>query len=326
MVHEYLDELTVRLLPYVKRKGTVVEIASNDCTLLKKLKSIFQLRIGIEPASNFEQDHREAEVTYINDYFTRSLIPKAPSLLNSTDLIVARNVLAHVPDMNDFISTVHNMLTQDGIVYLEFHDGDSIIDKLQFDSIYHEHQSYITFEVIEAKLKELGFDILNTWVGPIGGSSRSIVCRKVGAKALPVIEDSIGTGSVDVAIQYFRWNRFREKCNEYCLTFKETLFELKRTSNVIYGYGASARSTTLGIFCNASDFLDGFVDSAPHKRGRYWTGSSIQIQSPVDVDWKKVDIVVIFAWNFFDEVSAVIRCAGFSGDIYKVLPHQLTKV
>jgi hypothetical protein len=326
MVHEYLEELSARLLPHVAKRGTIVEIASNDCTLLRKFRHIFDKRIGIEPASNFELDHKAAEATYVNEYFTSKLVKKRPNLSNSANLIVARNVLAHVPNIKDFISTIYEMLTSDGIVYFEFHDGDSIIDMLQFDSIYHEHQSYITYEVIAKFLNKLGFDVLDTWVGPIGGSSRSIVCSKKEGGNIVAEACEVDTKAVSANVEYAKWQGFREKCDDYKKTFRETLSELRAAEKKIYGFGASARSTTLGIFCGASEYLDGFIDSASHKKGRFWTGSQLQIQNPKDVNWMDADIIVIFAWNFYDEVRSVIREAGFTGDIYRVLPNKLIKV
>jgi hypothetical protein len=218
------------------------------------------------------------------------------------------------------------MLTSDGIAYFEFHDGDSIIDMLQFDSIYHEHQSYITYEVISKFLNKLGFDVLETWVGPIGGSSRSIVCSKKEGWNIAAMPCKADTKLVSVGVEYAKWQCFREKCDDYKKTFRITLSELRSTGKKIYGFGASARSTTLGIFCGASEYLDGFIDSAPHKKGRYWTGSQLQIQNSKDVNWMDADIIVIFAWNFYDEVRSVIREAGFVGDIYRVLPNKLIKV
>lgn len=327
-IHEYLDGLVDRLLSLSPEKySKVVEIASNDATLLEKFDGHSNQLIGIEPAKNLATYYSGTNINLISDLFNSECVEKNQALLSNSSLIIARNVLAHVPDISSFINACKSCLSPKGFLYLEFHDGDEILSKLQFDSIYHEHQSYISEKSLAKILMKQGFKIDASWLGPIGGSSRSVIASlsddyKIDGQD----QESIHLDNNLCLKEIQRWKEFRKKLDKYKTTLYELLADARSKGLTIVGFGASARSTTLACFCDLSQWLIEIVDSSSAKHGRVWTGSNLIVKSPAEVDWLIVDIVVLLAWNFQEEILDQLTTLGFKGKVLRVLPNEPTYI
>lgn len=323
-IHMYLDELKEYLLnlrngPFSK----IVEIASNDATLLKKFEGQVNRRIAVEPAKNLKKFYKNTNIELISELFDNDCVTRNKNILNETSLVIARNVLAHVPDIMAFLQACKSCLSRNGFLYLEFHDGDEIIKKLQFDSIYHEHQSYITGCALRHILKSAGFEIHSSWLGPIGGSSRSVIAYVPEVKNNETQDSCSHNMNKEMSnIEYQRWVKFRIEVD----TFKNNLDDIlskafAKNLNVV-GFGASARSTTLANFCELSRWLAAIVDSSTNKHGKLWTGTDLVVKSPSSIKWEEIDIVLLLAWNFEEEILNQLTKLGFIGQILRVLPNR----
>lgn len=318
-VPNYLVQFVDRLVKnYNLRK--VIEIASNDGTLLKLLKSRGAEVLGVEPAENLYQECIKNNLSVIKDYFGANFTQKNPYLKNSFDVLIARNVFAHVENINDFLSEADAILNQEGICVLEFHDGGRLLDLLQFDSIYHEHQSYVTLPALENIVANSSFEIIEVSETFVGGGALLVVLKKGKGSIAPnavIASRHVGHDS------NVRWKQMGKEIQKYKQRLNELLCNLKTDFRLI-GFGASARSTTLANFTGCWIHLDVMADSAKEKHGRYWTGTNLRISDPDEIIWKENDIVVLFAWNFFDEIKGQLLKLGFRGKILKVLPNLPT--
>lgn len=325
-VHEYLDGLQKRLAKILGgRPNRVIEIASNDGTFLKKFEGEAECLIGIDPARNLSDHYRDSNIRLFTDYFSEDLVEKNPDTLSNAQLLIARNVLAHATDIDAFLRSCKKCLSTDGLLYLEFHDGDEIINKLQFDSIYHEHQCYITEAAIKMIVDRLGFTVIDCWRGSIGGSSLSLIIRQSPvSNNAPTKEKQLRQQQDLVSAETLRWQKFRRDVDLYKRTVTKIIKTLKADGQVIVGFGASARSTTIAQFCNMEKWLSGIVDSSSYKQGRLWTGTKILVSSPSAHDWARIDVVVLFAWNFEQEIVALLSNLGFRGRILRLLPYEPT--
>ena len=325
-VHEHLDALQTRLKKFIgERPNKVIEVASNDGTFLKKFEGEAECLIGIDPARNLSKHYRGSNIRLFTDFFSEDLVKKNPDALSNARLLIARNVLAHTPDIETFLRSCKKCLSKDGLLYLEFHDGDEIINKLQFDSIYHEHQCYITEAAIKLIVERLGFTVTDCWRGPIGGSSLSLIIKQSeGWDKAPTKEKQSPEQERLVRAEALRWQKFRREVDLYKRTVTKIFKTLKSEGQVIVGFGASARSTTIARFCKMEQWLSAIVDSSSFKQGRLWTGTQIPVSSPCSHDWESIDVVVLFAWNFEREITAQLSNLGFSGRILRLLPYEPT--
>lgn len=324
-VHDYLDELKTRLIKLTgNRLNKVIEVAANDGTFLKKFEGECEYLVGVDPARNLSDYYHESHIHLVTAFFSEDLVKTNPEIFSEAQLIIARNVLAHTPDIEMFLRTCKTCLSRDGLLYLEFHDGDEIIDKLQFDSIYHEHQSYITENAIRLIVERLHLTVIDCWRGPIGGSSLSLVVKNTldSDTSAPINENQSPQQKLLVRKETLRWQKFRCEIDLYKNKVTQILNALKSENQTIVGFGASARSTTIAEFCSISQWLSAIVDSSSFKQGRLWTGTEIFVTSPSVTDWATVDVVILFAWNFEKEIVVQLSNLGFSGRILRLLPHE----
>lgn len=325
-VHTYLDGLMKRLTKFSgHRPDRVIEIASNDGTFLKKFEGKAKCLIGIDPARNLSSHYRDSNIRLFTDFFSEDLVEKNPDALSNAQLLIARNVLAHTPDIDKFLRSCKKCLSKDGLLYLEFHDGDEIINKLQFDSIYHEHQCYITEAAIKIIVERLDFTVIDFWRGPIGGSSLSLIIRRHrDSDKVQTKDKQFRQQQHLVSAETSRWQEFRHEVGLYRRKITRILRALKSDGQVIVGFGASARSTTIAQFCDLEKWLSAIVDSSSFKQGRLWTGTKLLVSSPSAHDWTRIDVVVLFAWNFEQEIVALLSDLGFRGRILRLLPYEPT--
>ena len=291
-------------------RSLVVELASNDGYLLQ----YFQRRgipvLGIDPAANVARTAIERGIPTEVAFFGRDTARRLVEAGRRPDLLVGNNVLAHVPDINDFVGGMKLILAREGVITMEFPHLVRLIDGNQFDTIYHEHFSYFSLLTVERIFAHHGLTLFNVDELPThGGSLRIYACHAENPRpvqpALPALraaEQKRGLGDIGIYRGFeARLQRTKRRLLEFLIRAKE---EGKR----IVGYGAAAKGNTLLNYCGIrGDFLDFTVDRSPHKQGYYLPGTHIQILHPDRIREARPDYLLILPWNLKDEI--IQQCA-----------------
>jgi hypothetical protein len=287
-----------------------VELASNDGYLLQYSMAKGIQCLGIEPCESVALAGRAKGIDTRIEFFGRNYARQLLTEGWAADLITGNNVLAHVPDINDFLDGVKLLLAPDGVATFEVQHLLRLMQRHQFDTIYHEHFSYLSLIAgarIFAKAGLRVFDVERPETH--GGSIRFFVChahsaRSESPRVAKLLDEEQAYGLDSDAI-YIAWNESVKATKRDLL---ELLVELKRQSKTIVGYGAPAKAATLLNYCGiGSDFLDFTVDRAPSKQGRYLPGVRIPIFPPEANFEAKPDFVLILPWNLKDEIKAQMR-------------------
>jgi SAM-dependent methyltransferase len=292
----------------LQRDSRVVELASNDGYLLQFFVQRGFSVLGIDPAENVAKAAEARGVPTLTRFFNaataRDLV--ADGLL--ADLIAGNNVLAQVPDINDFLAGVPIILKARGVLTLEFPHLLRLIEENQFDTIYHEHFSYFSLMTAERILAAHGlrvFDVEELWTH--GGSLRLYACHADNAEqpTLPsvgaLIEREERAGLRDLG----RYAAFAEQVRETKRRLLAFLIEAKRAGKTVVGYGAPGKGNTLLNYCGIrTDFLDYTVDRNPYKHGRFLPGTHIPVLPPEKIAETRPDYVLILPWNLKDEIIA----------------------
>ena len=284
----------------------VVEVASNDGYLLRYFKSLGINVLGIEPCQNVAEAARELHgIPTISEFFGAELGKKITKEYGLANLMVANNVLAHVPDTVDFLAGFKELLTPEGIATFEFPHLLKLIQQNQFDTIYHEHYCYLSLIAVKHALELVGlrpFDVENLTTH--GGSLRLFVCHAEASfssttNLLKLEETEVKAGlKLDKTYSEFQEKVWRTKRN--LLRF---LIDAKEKGKRIVGYGAPAKGNTLLNFCGiGTDFLDFTVDISPHKQGLMLPGSRVPVYGPEVIRDFKPDYILILPWNLAGEI------------------------
>ncbi len=285
--------------------GEVIEIASNDGYLLRHFAAAEIPVLGVEPAANVAQAARELGIATEVAFFGAETASRLKAGGHAADLMAANNVLAHVPDINDFVEGFRILLKPEGVWTIEFPHLLRLIEQTQFDTIYHEHYSYFslgTLERILAAHRLRAFDVEE--LPTHGGSLRVYACHLAAGhetaaalSALRAVELEAGMERMET---YQGFGARAEKVKHALLDF---LNEAKRRGKKVAAYGAAAKGNTLLNFCGVTAREIEFVaDSNPHKQGRYLPGSRIPILAPEAIFAAKPDYVLILPWNLADEI------------------------
>jgi SAM-dependent methyltransferase len=300
----------------VKRLGLgehslVVEVASNDGYLLQYLVRRNVPVLGIEPAANVAEVAIEKGVPTLVRFFGGALAEELAAEGRCADLVIGNNVLAQVPDLNDFVEGVKILLKPGGIITLEFPHLLRLIEGNEFDTIYHEHFSYFslltTVRILEAHgLRAFDVEELTTH----GGSLRVYACRAedqtsdIKPRVRELIEEEIraGLGSVE------GYARFAQQVKAAKLALVDFLLTAARQGKSVVGYGAPGKSATLLHYCGVGkDLIEYTVDRNPYKQGRFLPGTHIPIFHPGRISETKPDYVVILPWNLKDEITEQLQ-------------------
>ncbi len=286
-------------------RSQVVELASNDGYLLQYFHARGIPVLGVEPAANVAQVAIEKGIDTHVAFFGRetamALAPRA-----AADLIVGNNVLAHVPDLNDFIAGMKLLLKPGGVITMEFPHLMRLIDESQWDTIYHEHFSYFSFLTARRAFAAHGLRLFDVEELPThGGSLRIYACH----------DDESSRGESDRARELAQRERAAgyerlETYTSYGARVVEDkrqilrfLIDLKRAGKRIVGYGAPAKGNTLLNYCGVRrDFIDYTCDLNPHKQGHFLPGSHLPIRAPEAISEDRPDVVLILPWNLKDEI------------------------
>jgi SAM-dependent methyltransferase len=289
------------------RSSQVIEVASNDGHLLRCFADQGIPVLGIEPARNVAEVARSGGIPTVARFFGEEVAMDLTAGGDQADLLVANNVLAHVPDLTGFVRGIRTVLSERGVATLEFPHLERLIEDRAFDTIYHEHFSYFSFTTVVSLFAGHGLRVFDVDELPThGGSLRIYACRdeddthapSPGVTALLAREEDWGVRRVET------YTAFRESVRGMKRELLGNLVELKSRGASIVGYGAPAKGNTLLNYCGiGTDFLDYTVDRSPHKQGRYLPGTRIPIHAPERIDQTKPDYVLILPWNLTDEIT-----------------------
>lgn len=295
-------------------KSRVVEVASNDGYLLQFVTAKGIPALGIEPAANVAEVARAKGVNTLSEFFTLALAKGLAEKGEQADLIVGNNVLAHVPNLNDFVAGLAALLRPNGVVTMEFPHLVRLVEEMQFDTIYHEHFSYFSLFVAKKIFAAHGLRIFDVDKLPThGGSLRIYACRTdAGHAEMPIVEaieaEEIAAGYGDRE-KYLAFGRDVYRFKRELLTF---LMNEKSSGRTIAAYGAAAKGNTMLNFLGVrSDIIDFVVDRNPQKQGRYLPGSRIPVRDPEDIRAARPDLLLILPWNLKAEIE---RQTGYIRD------------
>lgn len=289
-------------------QSQVVEIASNDGYLLQYFVAQGVRALGVDPAANVAEVARAKGVHTVVKFFgsetARGLVEQGVR----ADLLVANNVLAHVPDLNDFVAGASVLLAEGGVATFEFPHLLRLIDESQFDTIYHEHFCYFSFRTAVAVLAAHGLKVFDVEELSTHGGSLRVFARHAEEAAPPVSQRVAELLERETAAGLDRLETYREFATRVVETrhrLLQFLIDAKRQGLSVAGYGAPGKGNTLLNYCGIrDDLLPYTVDRNPHKQGKFLPGTHVPIYAPEKIAETRPDYVLILPWNLKDEISA----------------------
>ena len=287
-------------------KSLVVEIASNDGYLLQWFVEKGIPVLGIEPASNCAEVAVKKGVRTEVKFFGKKTALEAASKYGKANLLLGNNVLAHVPDINDFVSGMKALLAPGGVITMEFPHLLQLIENNQFDTIYHEHFSYLSFVAVNRIFAHHGITLFDVEELPSHGGSLRIYGKHTDDNSKAITDNVTGLLAREIemgfeSLEYYA--AFDEKVKETKRKILDFLIGAKRQGKTIAGYGAPGKGNTLLNYCGIrTDFLDYTVDMSPHKQGNFLPGTHIPIYHPEKIKETKPDFLFILPWNLKKEI------------------------
>jgi 2-polyprenyl-3-methyl-5-hydroxy-6-metoxy-1,4-benzoquinol methylase len=307
----WLEHVRVYAAQAIRRFGLgpdslVIEVASNDGCLLQGFKKSGIPVLGIEPANNVAQFARDAGIPTVVTFLGARAAAKLAAEGKRADLLVANNVMAHVPNLKDFIAGMKTLLKPGGVITIEFTHLRRMLEGNQFDAIYHEHFSYFSLIAAEKALERHALAVFDVDELPTHGGSLRLFVRHAENSSHPVGAQVGKLRAAEAAAGYDRlepYLSFAEKVRETKHSILDFFIGAKRQGKSIAGYGAPAKGNTLLNYCGIrTDFIDYTVDRSPHKQGLFLPGTHIPIFSPDKIKETRPDYLVILPWNLKDEI------------------------
>ena len=296
----YVEMITSKLL--LDKHSLVTEIASNDGYLLQYFKEKDIPCIGIEPTASTAKVAKQKGIEVIEDFFGSSLAQN----LEKSDLILGNNVIAHVPDINDFVKGLKTALKPIGTITMEFPHLLNIIKENQFDTIYHEHFSYLSFYTVKQIFEVQGLKLYDVEKLPTHGGSLRIYATHIENNDLKtsknienILNEEKEFGLFDMNI----YTIFQEKANKVKYDLLEFLLQAKKENKKVVAYGAAAKGNTLLNYAGIkNDLIEFVVDKSPYKQGKFMPASHILVVEEKEIQELKPDYILILPWNIKDEI------------------------
>jgi len=320
---EFSASVIKKLRQTTNRRFKIIDIGSNDGTLLKffKIKN-FEI-LGVEPSKNVSEMANRNGIPTINAFFTLNLANKIRNEFGLVDAITMANVLTHVENPKEMLSNAKSLLANKGIIVAEFYYFPKLMENLAFDQIYHEHISYFTLRNFVEMLQSIGLDAFDVELtGAQGGSLRVWISKK-GER---VIRTSVGKflsneGETDNIInKYYHFSRNVYKLRDEIVHFVKNQ---RAQGKTVAGYAASAKATTMINFCGLDSSSILFIaDANPLKQEKYIPGTDIKVVSPNMINLLKPSIIIIFAWNLVREIiSYLTDNLDYKPSVYVFIPN-----
>ena len=323
---KYVNDMVERF--GLTKSNVVGEVAANDGYLLQFVNERGINSYGIEPTASTANAARQKGVDIVQDFLNVKLANNLRKDGRAVDLLVANNVLAHVPDINDFSQACQILLNDNGVFTCEFPHLLNLISQNQFDTIYHEHFSYLSFGTVLNIFAKNGLNVFDVEkLGTHGGSLRVFAQRsdtgihQVSVKVEELIAEENSAGMTNITF----YKGFQEHAEKVKNDFLRFLIDKKSEGKLVVGYGAAAKGNTLLNFTGVkSDLIKYVVDRSPHKQGKFMPGSRIPIVSEDRLKSDKPDFVVIFPWNLSEEIADQLKYLASSGTEFVTAVPQLS--
>lgn len=319
----YVDMITSRL--GLTSSSRVIEIASNDGYLLQYFKQKGIPCLGIEPSKTVAEAARAQKIETLVQFFNVGTGKELAEKGLKADLILGNNVLAHVPDLHDFVGGFKHVLKEGGVLTMEFPHLLRMMKETQFDTIYHEHFSYISLTAIEKVFAAHDIVLFDVEEIPTHGGSLRIYGRLAANAALPVSErigELKARENANGLLQSRTYRNYAIKVEEVRRELLHFLHTAKAEGKTVAGYGAPAKGNTLLNFCGVGPELLAYtVDLSPHKQGRFLPGSHIPVYSPDKIKETEPDYILILPWNIKGEIMKQLSyVADWGGSFVTAVP------
>ena len=296
--------LVDQLIPKLTARSMVIEIASNDGYLLKNYVKQNINVLGIEPAQNISKVAVEHGVPTLCDFFSEKLALELVADGKQADLVHANNVMAHVPNINDFIKGIKHLLKPQGTAIIEVPYFLDLVQKLEFDTIYHEHVYYFSVNPLKAAFARNGLEIFNIEKIAIHGGTLRLFVGHVGLHTVqPIIDDMIKNEEDLKLYSCDTFVNFMDQLYTLKINLIDTLKKIKQEYGKIAAYGASAKGTTLlNYFEINNNYLEFVVDRSSVKQGLFTPGTNLEIKHPNAFIAERITHALLLVWNFADEI------------------------
>ncbi|EKD90936.1 MAG: hypothetical protein ACD_30C00056G0013 [uncultured bacterium] len=300
----YVEKMTNKFS--FTKNSLVVELASNDGYLLQYFKEKQIPVLGIEPCANVAKVAQKKGIPSLIKFFGVNTAKELVKKGKKADLILGNNVLAHVPDVNDFVGGMKILLNPKGIITIEFPHLEKLVEHKQFDTIYHEHYSYFSFLAVEKIFAFHGITLFDVEEIKTHGGSLRIYGRHTENKKLKVTKNVTSLRDREIKKGYKSikfYQQFDKEVKKSKRNFLKFLIQTKKEGKTIVGYGAPAKGNTFLNYCGVrTDFIDYTVDKNPHKQGHVLPGVHIPIHDPKMISKTKPDYILILPWNLKEEI------------------------
>ncbi|MFT4152588.1 methyltransferase domain-containing protein [Parafilimonas sp.] len=301
----YVEMMTQRF--GFNETSQVIEVASNDGYLLQYFKQKNIPVLGIEPTANTANAAEEKGIESVVDFFGVRLAETLAAKGIQADLLLGNNVLAHVPDINDFVGGMKIILKPQGIITMEFPHLMQLVENNQFDTIYHEHFSYLSFHTVKQIFEAHGLEMFDVDEIPTHGGSLRIYAKhkeddsnSISENVTALLKKEADKGILNISY----YNNFQQKALNVKLAFVQFLVEQRKAGKRVAAYGAAAKGNTLLNYCGIkNDLVDFVVDANPYKQNKYLPASHIPVVNEAYLKEAKPDYVIIFPWNLKAEIT-----------------------
>jgi hypothetical protein len=307
----------------------VVEIASNDGYLLQYFVKKNIPVLGIEPTKNTAEVAIQKGVNTITEFFGVALAKALKAKGTTADLLLGNNVLAHVPDIVDFVGGMKILLSPTGVITMEFPHLMQLVDNSQFDTIYHEHFSYLSFYTVKQIFESQGLEMFDVEELPTHGGSLRIYAKhkedsskQISSRVNELLQKEKARGINDIGY----YSSFSAKAEKVKLDLLDFLIEQKRGRKKVAAYGAAAKGNTLLNFCGVkNDMIEFVVDANPYKQDKYLPASHIPVMNEAHLRQQRPDYVIILPWNLKDEIVKQLHyIKEWGGQFVVPVPHLQT--
>ena len=321
---QYTEMMTNRF--GYNEKSLVIEVASNDGYLLQYFKQKNIPVLGIEPTANTAEAAKEKGVDSVVDFFGKKLASELAQKNIKADLLLGNNVLAHVPDILDFVGGMKIILNDTGVVTMEFPHLMQLVDNNQFDTIYHEHFSYLSFYTVKQIFESQGLQIFDVEeISTHGGSLRIFVkhdtdnTKNISENVAALLAKEKEKGLT--GLPYY--SNFQQKALKVKLDLTEFLIQQKNAGKKVAAYGAAAKGNTMLNYCGIKNDLISFVvDANPHKQNKFLPASHIPVVNEQYLKNEQPDFVIIFPWNLKEEiVNQLAYIKDWGGKFVVAIPY-----
>lgn len=318
--HDYVESITNKLK--LGKHSYVTEIASNDGYLLKNFIKKGIPCVGVEPTKNTAEVAKSKGIQVVEDFFSLQLAQR----LKKSNLIICNNVLAHVPNINDFVKGLKILLENGGTITVEFPHLLNLIKLFQFDTIYHEHYSYLSLYTSKIIFNYFGLEIYDVEKINTHGGSLRLYCKHLNDSSIQQSEsvEKIINEEIDFGLNKLSsYSNFISEVLEIKNKTLDFLRNAKKENKKVIAYGAAAKGNTFLNFCGIrSDLIPFIVDKSPYKQNKFLPGSNIPIYQNEIIKSSKPDYIIILPWNLKDEISQQLNyIRGWDGKFVCAIPN-----